>query len=41
VDGKAPETDIDEGGRPKLKEEDKSDKTHKNEESKDKTGGGS
>ncbi len=41
ADGKAPETDIDEGGRPKMKEEEKSDKTHKNEESKDKTGGGS
>ena len=35
------ETDIDEGGRPKLKEDKKSDKTHKNEESLDKTGGGS
>ena len=35
------ETDIDEGGRPKKKEEDKADKTHKNEESLDKTGGGS
>ena len=35
------DTDIDEGGRPKLKEDKKSDKTHKNEESLDKTGGGS
>ena len=34
-------TDIDEGGRPKLKEEEKSEKTHQNEESLDKTGGGS
>ena len=39
--GKPVETDIDEGGRPKLKEDKKSDKTHKNEESLDKTGGGS
>ena len=39
--GKPVETDIDEGGRPKKKEEDKADKTHKNEESLDKTGGGS
>lgn len=37
--GKPVETDIDEGGRPKLKEDKKSDKTHKNEESLDKTGG--
>ena len=35
------ETDIDEGGRPKKKEDEKADKTHKNEESLDKTGGGS
>ena len=34
-------TDVDEGGRPKLKEEEKSEKTHQNEESLDKTGGGS
>lgn len=34
-------TDIDEGGRPKKKEDEKADKTHKNEESLDKTGGGS
>ena len=34
-------TDPDEGGRPKLKEEEKSEKTHQNEESLDKTGGGS
>lgn len=34
-------TDIDEGGRPKKKEEEKAEKTHKNEESLDKTGGGS
>ena len=35
------ETDIDEGGRPKKEEDEKADKTHKNEESLDKTGGGS
>lgn len=35
------ETDIDEGGRPKLKEDKKSDKTIENEKSLDKTGGGS
>ena len=35
------ETDIDEGGRPKKKEDEKADKTRKNEESLDKTGGGS
>jgi hypothetical protein len=35
------ETDIDEGGRPKKKEDEKADKTHKNEESLDRTGGGS
>jgi hypothetical protein len=35
------DTDVDEGGRPKKKEEDKADKTHKNEESLDRTGGGS
>jgi hypothetical protein len=34
-------TDIDEGGRPKKKEEEKADKTHQNEESLDRTGGGS
>ena len=34
-------TDIDEGGRPKKKEDEKADKTHKNEESLDRTGGGS
>ena len=34
---KAPETDIDEGGRPKKKEEEKAEKTIKNEESLDKT----
>lgn len=39
--GKPVETDIDEGGRPKKKEDEKADKTHKNEESLDKTGGGS
>ena len=38
---KAVDTDVDEGGRPKKKEEDKADKTHKNEESLDRTGGGS
>ena len=38
---KSVETDIDEGGRPKKKEEDKADQTHKNEESLDRTGGGS
>jgi hypothetical protein len=38
---KAVETDIDEGGRPKLKEDKKSDKTIENEKSLDKTGGGS
>lgn len=35
------DTDIDEGGRPKKKEDEKADKTHKNEESLDRTGGGS
>jgi hypothetical protein len=35
------ETDIDEGGRPKKKEEDKADQTKKNEESLERTGGGS
>ena len=45
-DGKASQgqpvkTDINEGGRPKKKEDEKADKTHKNEESLDKTGGGS
>ena len=39
--GKPVDTDADEGGRPKLKEEEKSEKTHQNEESLDKTGGGS
>ena len=39
--GKAVETDIDEGGRPKKKEDEKADKTHQNEESLDRTGGGS
>ena len=34
-------TDIDEGGRPKKKEDEKADKTHQNEESLDRTGGGS
>ena len=34
-------TDPDEGGRPKKKEEEKADKTHQNEESLDRTGGGS
>ena len=38
---KPAETDIDEGGRPKLKEDKKSDKTIENEKSLDKTGGGS
>ena len=38
---KSVETDIDEGGRPKKKEEDKSEKTIDNEKSIDKTGGGS
>ena len=45
-EGKAPKqkptnTDIDEGGRPKKKEDEKTEKTHKNEESLDRTGGGS
>lgn len=45
-DGGNPKKDIEdptagEAGRPELKEEDKSDKTRKNEESIDKTGGGS
>lgn len=35
------DTDTDEGGRPKKKEEDKAEKTIENEKSKDKTGGGS
>ena len=35
------ETDVDEGGRPKKKEDEKADKTHQNEESLDRTGGGS
>lgn len=35
------QTGDEEGGRPSLDEEEKSDKTHKNEESLDKTGGGS
>jgi hypothetical protein len=35
------ETDIDEGGRPTKKEDEKADKTHQNEESLDRTGGGS
>ena len=39
--GKAVETDIDEGGRPKKKEDEKADKTQQNEESLDRTGGGS
>jgi hypothetical protein len=34
-------TDIDEGGRPKKKEDEKADKTHQNEESLERTGGGS
>ena len=34
-------TDIDEGGRPEKKEDEKADKTHQNEESLDRTGGGS
>jgi hypothetical protein len=34
-------TDIDEGGRPEKKEDKKADKTHQNEESLDRTGGGS
>ena len=38
---KAVETDIDEGGRPKKKEEEKTEKTIENEKSLDKTGGGS
>ena len=37
--GKPVDTDIDEGGRPKKKEDKKADKTHKNEESLDRTGG--
>jgi hypothetical protein len=40
-DKKPVNTDVDEGGRPKLNEEEKADKTHQNEESLDKTGGGS
>ena len=39
--GKTVETDVDEGGRPKKKEDEKADKTHQNEESLDRTGGGS
>ena len=38
---KAANTDINEGGRPEKKEDEKADQTHKNEESLDKTGGGS
>ena len=41
ADGKPVKTDADEGGRPKKKEDEKSEKTHKNEESLDRTGGGS
>jgi hypothetical protein len=41
AEGKPVKTDVDEGGRPKKKEEEKSEKTHKNEESLDRTGGGS
>ena len=37
--GKPVDTDVDEGGRPKKKEDEKADKTHKNEESLDRTGG--
>jgi hypothetical protein len=40
-EGKPAETDIDEGGRPEKKEDEKADKTHQNEESLDRTGGGS
>ena len=40
-EGKPVETDVDEGGRPKKKEDEKADKTHQNEESLDRTGGGS
>ena len=39
--GKPVKTDVDEGGRPKKKEDEKADKTHQNEESLDRTGGGS